>query len=496
MSETTPSIVHVLVVGFHHQKGATVEFSYPPLVTGEDAEEQSITNFLPPEWKCLPYLALPDGCHNYEEDSVYFSLPEAGSPSEFTSSCSVVYGVACCRQLDAKDVLSRSEELTRSTVQKSVCILSHIPVFGFIEAKLNLVTHAYFNSKDFSKVSILRDAYDHLNATLTASLSPEVLTIGLSQQDLVTQYHHRLLQVFKALLLRKRVVVFGPQAKVVCNAVLSIVSLFPGTLLSMLKQDGPNGKDDYGFPLDVFRESSSIQPYISLQQMEMLMDRQSPCVIAGVVNPLYEKQKDKVCDIFVSLSDGLFLIEDPTLKSQLHLSAADLRFCSVLSESMQRSPSSPSPVETDSPKLQYSDWLGSNEWILAQFKLYTLSLLATSTSAHTQSMDDFNPEFMADWLKSRTFTKWLKRYGSCKEISGIEPKHVCEGTLSIGDLKRRLVAKASDYGLNIQSREQVASVVQQTQKAFSSAVASMWSSASSAVHNWWSTDNSNKDDHS
>ena len=72
----------------------------------------------------------------------------------------------------------------------------------------------------------------------------------------------------------------------------------------------------------------------------------------------------------------------------------------------------------------------------------------------------------------------------------------CEGTLSIGDLKRRLVAKASDYGLNIQSREQVASVVQQTQKAFSSAVASMWSSASSAVHNWWSTDNSNKDDHS
>jgi hypothetical protein len=492
MSERIPSIAHILVVGFHHQKGATVEFSYPPLHTsdGEDVEQQSITNLLPAEWRFLPYLALPDGCHNYDEDSVYFSLPcpETAKISKSGSLGSVVHGIACCRQVDAKDLLSRNEELTRSTVQKSVCVLSRIPIFGFIEAKLNLITHAYFNSKDFSEVSILRDAYDSLNATLSASLSPELLSLGLSQQDLVIQYHHRLLQILKAVLLRKRVVVFGQPAKSVSNAVLSIASLLPGTLASLLKGSIID-KDGYGFPLDVFSESLSIQPYVCLQQMDLLMDEQSPCIIAGVVNPLFEKQKEKICSVFVNLIDGLVTVVDPALKSQLHLSSADLRFCSVLSKSMQRTPTSPtSPFESDGSKLQYSDWLGSNEWILAQFKLYLLSLLATSTSAHTPALDDFNPEFMVVWLKSSVFTNWYKNHGNSKKISDVEPKHVCEGSLSIGDLKRRLVAQASDYGLNIQSKEQVTSAVHQTQKAVSSAVSSMWSSASSAVHQWWYPD--------
>ncbi len=503
MSERIPSIAHILVVGFHHQKGATVEFSYPPLQAADDekAEQQSITNLLPVEWRCLPYLALPDGCHNYDEDSVYFSLPcpETAKISKSGSLGSVVHGIACCRQVDAKDVLSGNEELTRSTIQKSVCVLSRIPIFGFIEAKLNLITHAYFNSKDFSEVSILRDAYDSLNATLSASLSPELLSLGLSQQDLVIQYHHRLLQILKALLLRKRVVVFGQPAKSVSNAVLSIASLLPGTLASLLKGSTIE-TDGYGFPFDVFSEPLSIQPYVSLQQMDLLMDEQSPCIIAGVVNPLFEKQKEKICSVFVNLTDGLVTIVDPALKSQLHLSSADLRFCSVLSKSMQRSPTSPtSPIESDGSKLQYSDWLGSNEWILAQFKLYLLSLLATSTSSHTPALDDFNPEFMVVWLKSSVFTNWYK--SDSKKISDIEPKHVCEGSLSISDLKRRLVAQASDYGLNIQSKEQVTSAVHQTQKALSSAVSSMWSSASSAVHQWWYPDqdkltSSDKDNYS
>ena len=494
MTEAPPCIYHILVVGFHHQKGATVEFSHPPLqIATQQAskEHNSITSLLPREWRCLPYLALPDGCHNYEEDSVYFSLPGLPDSSyqsvDESSQCSVVHGVACCRQLDAKDVLGAGrEELTRSTVQKSVCVLSRLPLFGFIDAKLSLVTHAYFNSKDFSEVTILRDAYRHLNATLSTTLSPDVLNVGLSEQNLVNQFHHRLLQVFKGILLQKRTVVYGQQAKVVCNAVLSIASLFPAALSSLLK-DGQSEKDAYGFPLELFTQSLSIQPYVCLQQMDILTDRQTPCLLAGVVNPLFEKQKGKICDIFVDLTDGLVTIEDPELISQLHLSAADLRFCSVLSRSMQRSPSTSSPVETESPTLQYSDWLGSNEWIVAQFKLYLLSLLATSISAPTESMDDFNRAFMSAWLKSVAFTKWLRTHGASQPIREVEAKHLCEGSLSLGDLKRRLVARASDYGLDIQSSEQMKSAVQETQKVLSSAVASMWSSASSAVHQWWSS---------
>lgn len=45
-----------------------MEFSYPPLMPDEGHD----SNLLPEEWKYLPFLALPDGAHNYQEGT---SLP-------------------------------------------------------------------------------------------------------------------------------------------------------------------------------------------------------------------------------------------------------------------------------------------------------------------------------------------------------------------------------------------------------------------------------------
>ena len=46
-----------------------VDFSYPPLVEGEAADSQEC----PPEWKHLPFLALPDGAHNFEDGEDFLS---------------------------------------------------------------------------------------------------------------------------------------------------------------------------------------------------------------------------------------------------------------------------------------------------------------------------------------------------------------------------------------------------------------------------------------
>lgn len=79
-------VLHILVVGFHHKKGGQVEFSYPPLVADG-------VNECPIGWKYLPTLALPDGSHNYEEDSVFFNLPSLDEQNES------VFGVSCFRQI-------------------------------------------------------------------------------------------------------------------------------------------------------------------------------------------------------------------------------------------------------------------------------------------------------------------------------------------------------------------------------------------------------------
>lgn len=48
---------YVLVVGFHHKKGTSLEYVYPELETGLD---------LPPAWNFIPPTALPDGAHNFD----------------------------------------------------------------------------------------------------------------------------------------------------------------------------------------------------------------------------------------------------------------------------------------------------------------------------------------------------------------------------------------------------------------------------------------------
>lgn len=40
-----------------------MEFSYPPLMPAEGHDSP----LLPEEWRYLPFLALPDGAHNFQE---------------------------------------------------------------------------------------------------------------------------------------------------------------------------------------------------------------------------------------------------------------------------------------------------------------------------------------------------------------------------------------------------------------------------------------------
>lgn len=66
-----------------------MEYSFPPLIEGAPYE----SNECPTAWKYLPTLALPDGSHNFEEDTVYFHLPSLKDPKQ------TVFGISCFRQI-------------------------------------------------------------------------------------------------------------------------------------------------------------------------------------------------------------------------------------------------------------------------------------------------------------------------------------------------------------------------------------------------------------
>ncbi|KAG8442729.1 hypothetical protein GDO86_011506 [Hymenochirus boettgeri] len=214
-------VLHIVVVGFHHKKGCQVEFSYPPLMPGEGHDSHA----LPEEWKYLPFLALPDGAHNFQEDTVFFHLPPRCGDQK------TVYGVSCYRQIEAKALKVRQADVTRETVQKSVCVLSQLPLYGLLQAKLQLITHAYFEEKDFSQISILKELYEHMNGSLGGSaIEGSQLYLGLSPRDLVLHFRHKVLILFKLILLEKKVLFYVSPVNKLVGALMTVLSLFPGVI--------------------------------------------------------------------------------------------------------------------------------------------------------------------------------------------------------------------------------------------------------------------------
>lgn len=175
-------------------------------------------------------LALPDGSHNFVEDTVFFNLPSLTDPTES------VYGVSCYRQIPVEKLKIRTADVTRSTVQKSVCCLARLPIYGYIEVKLSLIADAFFEEGDFSseKPDLLVKAYEQLNACLLdgdESRRPlRHFHIGISLREIVLQWRHKTLQLLKLFLLQRRVVCFGSPVRGMCALILGISSLIPRLL--------------------------------------------------------------------------------------------------------------------------------------------------------------------------------------------------------------------------------------------------------------------------
>lgn len=250
IDDSSRTVKHIMVIGFHHKHGYQVDYCYPPLNPGDSAfstPDKPIC--LPSCWKTLPLLCLPDGSHNYSSDTIYFTMPDQVQAVKHNSSnmsseiinqeksdnhqkgIRTIFGTACYRQIQADKLLNRTDDITRVAVQKSVCVLSTKPLFGIIRSKLEMITHAYFEELDFSKVKILKLTFDNLNSLLSRESVVENATfLGLSARQLLAQFGCNTLTLFKAMLLEKKILFYKSPVRDLCSTIISMCSIFPGLL--------------------------------------------------------------------------------------------------------------------------------------------------------------------------------------------------------------------------------------------------------------------------
>uniref|UniRef100_A0A0N4ZKF3 UDENN domain-containing protein n=1 Tax=Parastrongyloides trichosuri TaxID=131310 RepID=A0A0N4ZKF3_PARTI len=441
----TAAVIHVIVVGFHHKKGCQIEYCYPPIHNTCSPKEEDI----PKEWIHLPSLALPDGAHNVDKDVVYFLLP---SLEQHNRS---VFGISCYRQIAADELVSKEKDVTRSTVQKSVCIISRIPLYGSLLSKLEVITEAYFNEKDFSKVDVLKQMYTNLSDMFDTSNKFDQTIIEAADIPLncmLNTFKGRVLMLFKLLLLEKKVMFNIFPAHKLGNTLFGLISLFPSLTqnglfeaadYSVLQKNLPPDEgevvceeeklkgcntidvDDWGFPLSLFVKGYLFHPYLSICYMDMIKSHNIRAFCIGTTNALFNHRRE-LFDVMVMINEeDDFVIEylEPDLKKKLHLTTADLRFADYISKQAACEGSEVS-------------WEGSDDWVRFQFRAYLLSLLSTSTSGDKEALDDFNIDFVNEWKSTLNYRIWHSK--KHPGFEGVIPSHPFARQLNIGDLKLKM----------------------------------------------------------
>jgi hypothetical protein len=113
-------MLHVVALSFVHDHGNKIDIAHPPF-----PDEPHIADWV----RGLPYIALSDKTHNACALKIQFTLPHPGERNH------CVYGLAAYRSI-ATSELRENDAYTQNYVQRSLCVISRVPLFGELETHL------------------------------------------------------------------------------------------------------------------------------------------------------------------------------------------------------------------------------------------------------------------------------------------------------------------------------------------------------------------------
>ncbi|OAL03022.1 LAlv9 family protein [Phaeosphaeriaceae sp. SRC1lsM3a] len=488
----------VCVVDFHHARGPEVEL----WLGAEEGSDPATEN----DWGLLPFMALSDGAHASVEDYSYFTLRRAATSTHPATS---LFGISCTRQLDASQLIDRPADVTRSTVQKAVVVISDRPqCFGAIKAQLGVVTAAWFAQKDFTDIEILQRFQESLPQLLKNQEGSTDHDFGLSLRELIHEFKWQTLVLFKCALLQPKVLFFGSHCERLCMMQFALISLIPGLIRHLQDSADPkfNSCEEncvmptslkssnrasllayMGLPLQLFGKGSLFGPYTPLQQLDVLADQDTKSYIVGSTNSLLLQQRDRYSDILINLDDHTVNCTSTSLRQASILSTPDRRWIDFLTQTVQDTWD-----ETNPSRPKDHGFAGSEEFIRMQFEEYLLAMLASvkyklyvEKNAHKESMitdvegdpaSEFSNDWVHAWMQTENFRIWNK-FTDSHLFDIVDPKHPCSGGLSIEDVQRRLAQQVAEMHLNERlekSREALNQQLAVGQQKFSSAYNRLW----------------------
>ncbi|KAJ3204631.1 late secretory pathway protein avl9 [Entophlyctis luteolus] len=385
-------VLRVLVASFHHRNGNQIDYATPPFADPDPGQRASGPVVLPDEFAVLvgvsrpsililtespllfrqPFLCIPDGAHAIVDDSgraeklpgcefVYFQIPNpSGKPT---------FGISCFRQIPASELAAKTEDVTRTMVQKAVVVLTSEPIFGPLAEKLALVTKEYFAQRDFSNTAVIDELFVTLKNNFHSYVSDVDLNMGLNLRDTITLFKGKLLQIFKMILLERR--------------------------------------------------SSKFLPYISLHQIDLLTTPEISGWMFGTSNSIFALQRGANIDMIVNTDTGVVEILNNDLYSAISMTPADRAF---IEEENQLDQFTEFEGSETFIRHRFEEYLLS---LLVTTK-YVLSV--DNGVVDKDLLDDFNPAWIDLWMKTSNYGTWAQdsavNYGDLMA----SPGHIKRGT--------------------------------------------------------------------
>jgi hypothetical protein len=234
-------ILLVAVVGFHHKKGSIIEFVYPSkeeifknhnnffneclICDNTNLDDKSKTKemekIMEDILNQLTYMCLPDAVHTTNEDAQFFFIQNYKT---------LLYGISCYRQLKTKSH-EIDDDNTRECVQKAICIVSKIPLFGHFYSKLSSTISAFFNQDTLKDKLIMEQLYANYESISFKNINISEIFMSFSLRKLFMFSKEKIFAIIKMIMLEKKVVVYSHVSNNVCSFILSLISLIPGNSL-------------------------------------------------------------------------------------------------------------------------------------------------------------------------------------------------------------------------------------------------------------------------
>ena len=270
-------ILFLALITFHHKQGGVVECTFPskeeiisdkklnPLV---DTKNEKIKN----KNLVMEYIlnnlinnCLIDGIHLTNNEANFFFIHDFPKILYCFS-----YYIQKSTDNGENNIQDDFQENIRECIQKSICIVSTIPLFGNIITYQNYYTHLsaqmtlYMNQKSLNDKKALNDIYIKLENEFCKEKKWQ-----FNLRKVISILKDDFLIVLKFIILEKRIIIFSQIPSNVSLLIMALLSFFPGNY--------SNGKLNFdeqnGTPLKIFHENYLIYPLFTLFDLDPLLEK-------------------------------------------------------------------------------------------------------------------------------------------------------------------------------------------------------------------------------